>query len=428
MTNPNDLSAVELIHLYLDGELSALLEPSLFRSLAADGDLRAEMREQLAFRSAMQRDSGYIVPPERARARALAGFDAAISHGAAPALPRTFSLTALLLTGLAASLLTVALVLLIDRPTSIATRLVPSPSVTSAAAGSARETRGAAGRPSATSGGERGDAAARDTARTNGALDAVGGGRHRDMIARSFHRAESRDAATTQALLTARNTAAPSVPPPAVVSSVPDAPVLDAGGLRLPVIEGVEEPAAPRLGGPPLPAPPLFDAALLETPSHRWTVQIRGLAGRSYPAPTLASQSEPWFRDVAVALLRDLGPDARIGVEAGQEAFAQTFVGSEGGVRVHYRQNPMLPWGGAALQLRPEGIVPYDAVRPFLQLVAGGTSVGALGRATIGLSYTPEERVSFMIGADGAALLYRIESTWYLTRKLGVTYGVSLAF
>ncbi|MFM7774376.1 MAG: hypothetical protein ACKO9V_05955, partial [Candidatus Kapaibacterium sp.] len=57
------MTSSELLHSFLEGELDAALEPSLFSELNTSGELRAEMRDMLAVQRAVKRDRAAIVPP-----------------------------------------------------------------------------------------------------------------------------------------------------------------------------------------------------------------------------------------------------------------------------------------------------------------------------------------------------------------------------
>jgi hypothetical protein len=159
-----------------------------------------------------------------------------------------------------------------------------------------------------------------------------------------------------------------------------------------------------------------------------YTVQVRSFAMRSFPTGRAPSQSAPLFENMSVGVLHALGDHDRVGVEVGQESFSQVFHGIDSGRSVRYEQNPILPWAGGVYQRRWGAIEGLGGIGPFLQLFGGGTRLGPLGRITLGIEYSPGDRVSFMLGADGSALLYRSEGLWYGTTKLGVSYGTSITF
>ncbi|MBI3258485.1 MAG: hypothetical protein HYZ54_03240 [Ignavibacteriae bacterium] len=71
MSTPNS----QLIHLYLDGELSTNLERHLFDELASNEELRRQFGSELALHKAATADMATIVPPENLRASVFSILD-----------------------------------------------------------------------------------------------------------------------------------------------------------------------------------------------------------------------------------------------------------------------------------------------------------------------------------------------------------------
>ena len=160
-----------------------------------------------------------------------------------------------------------------------------------------------------------------------------------------------------------------------------------------------------------------------------FSVEYRTLASRSYPDATISSKSDPWFSNMSIALLYALNDHHKIGLEAGQEAFPQHYSGTENGNNVRYEQNLLTQWIVAAYRYRINGFDFLGRIDPFVSVGVGATvQAWPLGRSSIGIEYSPEEHLAFRLGIDGSILFYPFQSAWFSTKKLGLTYGVSIGF
>jgi hypothetical protein len=73
-------------------------------------------------------------------------------------------------------------------------------------------------------------------------------------------------------------------------------------------------------------------------------------------------------------------------------------------------------------------MLPESTFTPFAHVVAGATQIGALGRGMVGVSYAPDARTQFHLGAEASSLFYQSDGAWFASPKLGVSYGVSIKF
>jgi anti-sigma factor RsiW len=153
-------------------------------------------------------------------------------------------------------------------------------------------------------------------------------------------------------------------------------------------------------------------------------LQLRGMASGSFPGATIAPQSNPWFRDMAVGASYVLDAHHSIGIEAGQEAIMQRYSGIEHDSTVRYEQNPMTAWGGLQYQFSTGPITALEDIRAYGTLLAGATKFGPLGRAGAGLQYNLDKRVRLLAGIEGTALMFDFQDQWFMSRKLGFTYGI----
>jgi len=159
-----------------------------------------------------------------------------------------------------------------------------------------------------------------------------------------------------------------------------------------------------------------------------YTVYLRGYSAKSNVNVNVPSQSNPWFINMGLGAAYNINNEHRVGVEIGQEAYPQVFQRSSWGEELTFYQNPVLFWYGATYRYSMTDIIIPDVLYPYAQVMGGFTEVGPVGRAQLGLSYRPDERVSFNLGLEGSGLWYNVDNTIYNTKKFGFTYGVSINY
>lgn len=153
--------------------------------------------------------------------------------------------------------------------------------------------------------------------------------------------------------------------------------------------------------------------------------EVRGLLGTSLPRAELPSGSSSPFKNSAASVRYAIDPHHSVGIEFGSEEYFQQYLNVVEGSLYRVSQNPLLTWAGIAYRYN---VLPDSPFSPFGQITLGGTRMGGLGRLMLGLTYAPESRVRFMLGAEGSALLYNHQNLWNASPKVGITYGVSITF
>ncbi|MGE3799522.1 MAG: hypothetical protein AB7H80_00725 [Candidatus Kapaibacterium sp.] len=93
-----------------------------------------------------------------------------------------------------------------------------------------------------------------------------------------------------------------------------------------------------------------------------------------------------------------------------------------------YRLEPIVEWVGLAYQFKAGAIDSRGAIRPYVQTVVGATQSGPIGKATVGVAWKPEDRISLGVGVEGTSLFYRRDGEWFSSRKVGATYSVQVEF
>lgn len=383
MSNHQEYMDSRMLHAFMDGELGSPQEEALFQKLSSDPSLRAEMQDHLAIRKAVQHDIEAYTPPASATA----------------AIFTTLGFT------------------------------IPSSSVTAAAAAATAAAGGGSMLRSmwfsAASSALAVATAVLLYLQFPVAFDAIGTVVERVVSSPSDIVVVEETAPLADLTVTTQRSSAPAAAPSAT-STVATAPVVQEREVTLRDMQllaaALSEQEAPgRVRGGQV-----YFYDLLPTPDGV-TFHARNVALRSDPAPSVVSQSEPWFRNVNLGLMYALDDHHAVGIEAGRESFSQHFNGLENGMGVRYEQNPLAYWATAVYQFTGEPLLPH--VHPFIQLQAGGAfEIGGLGRATLGIKFRPFDRIAVIAGAEGSLMVYRFQSNWFSTNKVGMTYGLSYEF
>ncbi|MDT8325235.1 MAG: hypothetical protein RRA94_14075, partial [Bacteroidota bacterium] len=168
--------------------------------------------------------------------------------------------------------------------------------------------------------------------------------------------------------------------------------------------------------------PDLTSSSLLRA----FSVEVRGMNTTSFPEATVGTGSNPWLENMAIGVY--YGAERHdIGIEFGQEPFAMHYNGVEDGKAVSYQQNLLTPWLLATWRYRFTPIRVLAGLEPYVQTGFGSsTQLWPMARGSFGLMYMPDARVRFHVGIEGSMMAYPYQSEWFTSRRLGLTYGLSV--
>ena len=132
------------------------------------------------------------------------------------------------------------------------------------------------------------------------------------------------------------------------------------------------------------------------------------------------------YNNLALTGLFTLNSSFFVGLEFAQEQYFQSFTSSDArGNTYLYEQNPSLSSLSVVARYVP---FEWQKFQPILQLGLGGTAIGPIGRGLLGVRYSPENNVSFMLNLEGSAMQYSHQNINYTLTKFGLSYGISLHF
>lgn len=145
----------------------------------------------------------------------------------------------------------------------------------------------------------------------------------------------------------------------------------------------------------------------------------------SLPNLSDSPSSLPFLSNLSTSVLYEISEHHAVGLAGGREVFHEDFTRDSYGQSFSYRQSPSLWWYGVAYRYS-FGDIGIKGLHPFVQGFTGWAQNGPIGKATVGVRYTPEQRISFILGAQGSYLVYPVGNRYFTTQKIGLTYGMSI--
>lgn len=156
------------------------------------------------------------------------------------------------------------------------------------------------------------------------------------------------------------------------------------------------------------------------------SVEVRGSQYWNMPEASMNPSKYAMFNNTGITILYDISENISLGLDMRQENFFQTFDGDDKyGLPVMYEQQPNFTSFGAVLRYDSRST---KSLRPIYQVIAGGNQVGILGRASAGFAYSPYSDISFVLGLEYSYLLYSYQNKMFNSQKLGFNYGVLFSF
>jgi hypothetical protein len=123
-----------------------------------------------------------------------------------------------------------------------------------------------------------------------------------------------------------------------------------------------------------------------------------------------------------------LSPSFSIGVKVGREAFPMSYSGTINGRVSKYSQYSSIVWGGISAQVRPAELSFLGGMQPYFSTMAGGSELGPLVRGELGLQIPLTSYFSVSAGTDATGMFYQFQGTNFSTWKFGINTGVTLHF
>jgi hypothetical protein len=134
------------------------------------------------------------------------------------------------------------------------------------------------------------------------------------------------------------------------------------------------------------------------------------------------------FNNTNLALMYEFSDEFRAGVEYRRENFYQIYDGTDSeGIGYTVEQQPNFDSFGFAMRYSPE-FVSYGIFYPFAQISAGANQAGPVGRIMLGTEIAFNPAYSFIMGGELSGLAFKHQDHLFTSGKGGIYFGASFNF
>ncbi|MFN3307092.1 MAG: hypothetical protein ACK42Z_07895 [Candidatus Kapaibacteriota bacterium] len=159
---------------------------------------------------------------------------------------------------------------------------------------------------------------------------------------------------------------------------------------------------------------------------------FRGIIAKSFPDPDIVSKgTDKLFANLSAGLYFTQWDNIKFGIEFGNEIFGLNYQNIKDGIEFTYEQKPNLYWAAAGVDYTfPKELMQIANIHPFATILAGGSQIGGpLLKGLFGLRYRPHNsNFEIYLATEGTLLFYQNQKKSFLSRKFGLTYGISVVF
>ncbi len=159
---------------------------------------------------------------------------------------------------------------------------------------------------------------------------------------------------------------------------------------------------------------------------------IRGIVAKSFPDPDIVPKgTEKLFSNLSAGLYFTQWDNIKFGIEFGNEIFGLNYQNMKDGIEFTYEQKPNLYWAAVGVDYTvPKELMQIPNIYPFTTILAGGSQIGGpLLKGLFGLRYRPfNSNFEIYLATEGTLLFYQNQKKNFLSRKFGLTYGMSVIF
>jgi len=427
---------IQQIDQLLDGELDHMHESALYAELAVNADLRNEMRDHLALKSAVKDDRMALVPPAALTSSVFSGLGFAAPFAGAAATTVGSSVVWQWLTRLGLPILsaiTAAGVSWGVASGNFANMIAQTGATVEPSSEQqlSSEQRAASSEPKATSNEQPATnnqqrTTSNEPRATSNELRATSDELRATSNELRATRTENERLRERIAALEAERSLAQSAPPvPVTTESTTASPqrILPlASTLMLSNTVDLQRTADPQTVR--LMA---YDAVRKGQKYPAMSLQVRGMALEPTTSTSVAEQAD-WYSNLGVGVTYLMNPHSSVVLEGGNESYPMVFTGERSGQLVQYEQYPTTMWVGIGYRYTANSLFTTVPLLPYAQAMLGGSTYGPIGRAQLGLQYAPTGPLVFLLGLEASALTFSYQNTTYISPKYGLTYGMAIRF
>ncbi len=156
-----------------------------------------------------------------------------------------------------------------------------------------------------------------------------------------------------------------------------------------------------------------------------WT-QVRGIGTLSQVPNISINSGIEELSNLNVSVGYSFNENFAAGIELGREPFMLRYNGIAKGRRTLYEQQSSMLLGGIVFQGKLSPLESLYNVQPVSSMFLGGSEIGPLARFSTGLQYPITQTITLYGGLEYSLLQFQFQSNSFLTQKLGFTYGMQI--
>jgi hypothetical protein len=158
------------------------------------------------------------------------------------------------------------------------------------------------------------------------------------------------------------------------------------------------------------------------------SLEYSNISGLTYfPNRTIDNPGSKNFNNYTFAISYHFDKNNSVSIHCGKEELQMYKLSWDNGDPVFTKQNDIF-WGGGGIRHIMNYLDWFGPIKPYGEIILGGSQYGFLGKSIIGLNYHPENMLSFSIGFEATGQTYTLQKKIYLTGKGGMVYSLGIHF
>lgn len=158
-----------------------------------------------------------------------------------------------------------------------------------------------------------------------------------------------------------------------------------------------------------------------------WSLELGGISNFALMQIDNSSASKSFLNNCRFTVRKVLDKNHSVSIQIGSEEFQMYAVNWSNGKPV-FQPEPTMFWYGAGYRYTFDEISFLGSIKPFSELVAGGSRYGFMSKCVLGLTYNPENFLSISLGVEGMLQTYMLQNNLNSAGKLGITYQIGIHF
>lgn len=162
---------------------------------------------------------------------------------------------------------------------------------------------------------------------------------------------------------------------------------------------------------------------------QRWSAKVGGVVSNWSSAPsTSLTAPTGTFKDINGQLMFFLSKDFSVGLKLGQEAFPLHYEGTISDRKIIRDQYSIVWWYGLSAQYQVSSLSFWGGVQPYITGFGGFSELGTHVRGEVGVQYPLSSLLSISAGYEVSGLFYEFQNVGFNTVKTGFNSGIIIHF